>query len=75
MGGRGGQDARAMARQAMQSLRDGNAAAARALDEALAAAGVDDAAACLGLALACRALGDGDEHPDDEGPSAARLQG
>ena len=60
MGGRGGRDARALARQAMQSLRDGNAAAARAAFEALAAAGADDASACLGLALACRALGDGE---------------
>ncbi|HQW39221.1 MAG TPA: tetratricopeptide repeat protein, partial [Usitatibacteraceae bacterium] len=60
MAGRGAQDARTTARQAMQSLREGNAAVARAAFESLVAAAADDASACLGLALACRALGDGE---------------
>ena len=54
-----GKDARTLAREGMQALRSGDPRLARAAFDAIVAAGEDDASACVGLALACRGLGDG----------------
>ena len=51
-------DARALAQAGVDALQRGDPHKAREAFAGIVAAGVDDAFACLGLAVACRGLGD-----------------